>query len=151
MINSRNTQKIKDQQKSAFPKIWNYPFKAAVSKTANLKHTKYDNVISFQYNNTVHLSHLITFCLSAALFKYHTSPKLPGWVICPHGLSQSLCCHYWKWWLHPHEPQDIQFPQRKLHCWIAHISQPPNVSVWRYCATSNSPASQASLAERWGS
>lgn len=102
----------------------------------------------YQNNNTV--SDLMILFLSA-LFKCHTSSKLPGWVICPHGFPFSLCYHSWMWRLHPHEPEDIQFPQYKLQRWVLPDSQLINVSTWRFCATSNSPASQAPPEERWGS
>lgn len=97
-----------------------------------------------------HQSHIMMLCLLTAFFKQHTGSELPGWVLCPHGISFSLCHHCcWVRWLHPHEPQDVLFPQHERQRRVLNCPQSTRVSAWRFCATSDPSASQASLEERW--
>lgn len=78
-------------------------------------------------------------CLLTALFKHHTGSKLRGWVICPHGFPFSFCYRHWMWWLPPHEPENIQFPQFRQQCWVLTDSQSTSMSTWKFCAATNSP------------
>lgn len=84
------------------------------------------------------ISSMAVYLCFLAAFKYGTSTKLRGRVLRPHAFSP-LCYHHRERWLHPHEPQDVQFSKHWQE-WRVLLPQP----------SSNPSASQASPEERWG-